>query len=53
MTIRFDMKIRCFKSMVMCAISPKPFFLQYNIDNDMTIKDLLEMTGQSVTQSEI
>lgn len=53
MTVRFDMKIRCFKSIVMSAISPKPFFLQHNIDNDMTVKDLLEMTGQSVNQNDI
>jgi hypothetical protein len=31
--------------MIMSAISPKPFFLQHNIDNGMEIKDLLEMTG--------
>jgi len=27
MTVRYDMKIRCFKIMVMNAISKKPFFL--------------------------
>lgn len=27
MTVRYDMKIRCFKSMIMSAVSPKPFFL--------------------------
>ena len=27
MSVRCDMKIRCFKSMIMSAISPKPVFL--------------------------
>ena len=39
--------------MIMSAINSKPFFLKHDIDNDMSIKDLLEMTGQSVNQSEI